>query len=193
MVYPCEFKSHSRHQKRSSFKLDLFHFIFSLTIFSLSRFIKFNAVITFFDILIFIFVCIFSYLIGGISIARLITKKERNGDINTLGSGNPGTMNMARNFGLRMGLLTLVLDMLKAILPCLAAYFIGIYLLPTIPVKIFIFVAGLSVVLGHMFPVFYKFKGGKGIASTIGVFIACESVSDGPWIAVIIMACRSST
>jgi len=120
-------------------------------------------------ILSFILIVLVSYFIGNISFARLLTLKKET-KITELGSGNPGTMNMARNFGLRMGLLTLILDMLKAIIPCLAAYFIGKFYFESISVNIFIFTAGLSVVLGHMFPVFYKFKGGKGIACTLGIF-----------------------
>lgn len=120
-------------------------------------------------VLVFIAIIIISYLIGNISFARLLSKIKHS-DITKLGSGNPGTMNMARNFGFKMGLVTLILDMLKALLPCIAAYFIGIYCFPDITLNIFIFTAGLSVILGHMFPVFYKFKGGKGIACALGVF-----------------------
>ena len=127
-------------------------------------------------ILIFALIIILSYLIGNISVARLLSKLKHS-DITKLGSGNPGTMNMARNFGFLMGILTLVLDMLKAIIPCLIAYLFGLYVLSDIPVKILVFTAGLSVILGHMFPVFYKFKGGKGIACAIGVFTISYPIS----------------
>lgn len=127
-------------------------------------------------ILVVLAIVIVSYLIGNISFARILSKLKHS-DITKLGSGNPGTMNMARNFGVKMGLLTLVLDMLKAIIPCLAAYFVGLYCFPDFPVKIFIFVAGISVILGHMFPVFYKFKGGKGIACALGIFAVPYPIS----------------
>jgi len=84
---------------------------------------------------------------------------------------------MTRNFGFRLGILTLVLDMLKAIIPCLIAYFLGLYVTPDIPVKILIFTTGLSVILGHMYPVFYKFQGGKGIACAMGVFAVAYPIS----------------
>lgn len=127
-------------------------------------------------ILVFTLIIIVSYFIGNISVARLLSKLKHS-DITKLGSGNPGTMNMARNFGFRMGILTLILDMLKAIIPCLIAYFLGLYVITDISVKILVFTAGLSVILGHMFPVFYKFKGGKGIACAMGVFAVSYPIS----------------
>ena len=120
-------------------------------------------------ILSFILIVLISYFIGNISFARLLTRKKET-KITELGSGNPGTMNMARNFGWKLGLLTLILDMLKAIVPCLIAFFVSKYYLQDLPNNLYIYTAGLSVILGHMFPVCYKFKGGKGIACALGVF-----------------------
>ncbi len=111
---------------------------------------------------------IVSYLMGNISVARMITKKDKN-DITKQGSGNPGTMNMLRNYGAKMGFLTLFCDAIKAAIPALISYLV---LFPNDQYLsiIALFASGLSAVLGHMFPVFYGFKGGKGIACTIGVF-----------------------
>lgn len=134
-------------------------------------------------ILVFLAIALGSYLLGNISVARLLSKVIKT-DITKLGSGNPGTINMARNFGWKMGLLTLVLDMLKAIIPCLSAYFIGLYVLPVFTPRTFIFVAGLSVILGHMFPVFYKFKGGKGIACALGVYAVAYPVTLAIFLAI---------
>ena len=119
-------------------------------------------------ILIFSLLIVVGYLFGNISNARIICKFIKS-DITKLGSGNPGTMNMTRNFGWKLGLLTLVLDMLKSIIPCLIAYFVSKYVLGEL-VNIAVFATGISVMLGHIFPVFYKFKGGKGVASALGVF-----------------------
>lgn len=127
-------------------------------------------------ILTFVLITIVSYFIGNISFARLLTRKKEK-SIVELGSGNPGTMNMTRNFGVKLGFLTLILDMLKAIIPCLISYFVGLYLFPNISTNLFIYSAGLSVVLGHMFPVFYKFKGGKGIACTLGIFAVSNPIA----------------
>lgn len=131
-------------------------------------------------ILVFALLVIASYFIGNISVARLISKKKNN-DITKLGSGNPGTMNMARNFGWKMGLLTLVLDMVKAIIPCLAGYFLGKYAFAGVfSINTWVYATGLAVILGHMFPIFYKFKGGKGIACALGVFAVTHPI----WIAI---------
>lgn len=120
---------------------------------------------------------VLSYLFGNISNAVILSKFKKQ-DIRTMGSGNPGTLNMSRNFGFKFGLLTLFLDLLKGMLPTLIGflvfrktYFEGAEFLVADIAK---YALGLSVVLGHIYPVFYKFKGGKGIASTIGVFLACE-------------------
>ena len=120
-----------------------------------------------------------SYLIGSINFAVVISKLKKR-DIRTIGSGNPGTLNMSRNFGLGIGVLTLVLDMLKGAVPTLVAmlvyngyYFEGTTLVVGLFAKV---TCGFFVVLGHVFPIFMKFKGGKGIATTIGVFFVCNWV-----------------
>ena len=108
-----------------------------------------------------------AYLIGNISFAILLSKKK-NQDITKMGSGNPGTMNMLRNFGFKTGILTLALDALKGAAPALAGYLLfgdhGLY------------IAGLAVILGHIYPVFRKFKGGKGVACTLGVFLVANPI-----------------
>ena len=107
---------------------------------------------------------IVAYFFGNISIARIISKKK-NSDVTKLGSGNPGSTNMLRNFGFKIGFLNFILDILKGLIPTLAALLI-------FGSKTYAYVAGLAVILGHIFPVVYKFKGGKGIASMLGVFLA---------------------
>jgi glycerol-3-phosphate acyltransferase PlsY len=118
-------------------------------------------------------------------------------DIRKLGSGNPGTLNMSRNLGLGIGLLTFFLDVLKGALPTLVAYFVTrdrFFKDTVFNVSDFaIFLCGLGVVLGHIYPVFFKFKGGKGIASTIGVFLVCSSVCGWEWAVVAIMAIVAAT
>ncbi len=114
-----------------------------------------------------------SYLVGNINFALIISKLKKS-DIRTHGSGNPGTMNMLRNFGLKLGLLTLVLDVLKGLLPTAAGYYLfrGVISETGFHWAVLTqYIAGLSTVVGHIFPVFLKFKGGKGIASTIGIFM----------------------
>ncbi len=120
------------------------------------------------------------YLIGCFNFARLISGR-RHKDITKMGSGNPGTMNMSREFGLKIGLLTFLCDALKGGIPALISYFIyrKYYFAGTVfAVADFTrYFCGLFVIIGHIFPVTTGFKGGKGIASTLGLFwfgIACE-------------------
>ena len=113
-----------------------------------------------------ILICVVSYFFGNISFARILAGFKKK-DITSSGSGNPGTMNMLRTFGVKAGAITLLLDFLKAVVPCV----IGMLLFKPYGIAdIGIFSAGISVIIGHIYPVVYKFKGGKGIACAIGVF-----------------------
>ena len=141
--------------------------------------------------LYYIILGVISYLIGNISSARIVAK-HNHGDITKHGSGNPGTLNTWRAFGFWAGVITFLLDMLKGVIPTLAVYFVfqGKYF----PNSYFIisdfaiYLCGFCVVMGHIYPIVFKFKGGKGIASTIGVFLVCESVYGIEWAVIIIMA-----
>lgn len=118
-------------------------------------------------IAIYILLVLVSYLIGNLNFAIFITQKKHN-VITKLGSGNPGTMNMFRNFGFKLGLLTLIFDMLKGVTAALLGYFmlgeVGLY------------IAGLSEVIGHIYPIMHHFKGGKGVASSFGIFIVANPI-----------------
>lgn len=121
-----------------------------------------------------------SYFIGNVTWARVIAKLN-NGDITKSGSGNPGTLNTWRAFGFWAGTLTFFLDMLKGVIPALVAYLTFGHL--GCNPEIAMYIAGFSVVLGHIFPVVYKFKGGKGIATSVGVFIVANW-----WVCLIVFA-----
>ncbi len=96
------------------------------------------------------------YLLGSINPAILISKLVYREDIRNFGSGNAGTTNMLRTYGKKAALATFLLDLLKAAVAC----FFGLFMLEMNGLGI----AGLFVVLGHMYPIFEKFKGGKGVA-----------------------------
>lgn len=143
------------------------------------------------DVLLIVILAVGSYLFGNVNWALIISKIKKT-DIRKMGSGNPGTLNMSRNLGLKAGLLTFVLDIMKGCIPTLVAflllnnknfenceYAVGDFA---------VYLCGLLVVLGHIYPAFLKFKGGKGIASSIGVFGVCSSVYGITWLAVFIMA-----
>ncbi|MBO7214994.1 MAG: glycerol-3-phosphate acyltransferase [Clostridia bacterium] len=127
----------------------------------------------------FLLLAIGSYLIGNINFAIIISKFKKR-DIRTLGSGNPGTLNMSRNFGLKIGVLTLLLDIVKGVVPTLVGYLLyndNYFINTTLSIEQVAKVGcGFFAVLGHVFPVFMKFKGGKGIATTIGVFAVCNPI-----------------
>ena len=112
------------------------------------------------EIFLWIVLCVFAYLYGSVNNAVIISVLAKK-DIRKLGSGNPGTMNMFRSLGFWYGLLTLVLDALKGVIPSL----LGSLLLG----KLGLYVCATLSILGHIFPVYYKFRGGKGVATTIGV------------------------
>ncbi len=124
------------------------------------------------EIFKFVLLIIFAYFMGNISVSRIITA-FKNKDITTEGSGNPGTMNMLRNHGAILGVATLLCDALKAAIPAIIGAF---FLFPNNEwlSQIALYGAGFSAVLGHMYPVFYGFKGGKGIACTFGVFMVAN-------------------
>ncbi len=112
-----------------------------------------------------------SYFCGNISIARMIGNSQKT-DVTKLGSGNPGSTNILRNFGFKFGLLNLVLDMLKGAIPTLV---VSLIFNQTLEIKILAtYIAGVSAIIGHIYPVIYGFKGGKGIASMLGVFFVAN-------------------
>lgn len=120
-----------------------------------------------------------AYLFGNINVSIIISH-FKNRDVRNEGSGNPGTMNMLRSFGIKLGILTLILDAVKGAVPALLGWWLlgkgEMFSFGTD--KIGLFIGGISVVLGHIFPVFYKFKGGKGVAASIGVcFVAAPIVA----------------
>ncbi len=106
-----------------------------------------------------------SYLLGAVPVGYLIYKLKSGGDIRNEGSGNVGGTNVTRTAGAFAGVVTVVLDVIKGFIPVLALY----YLFPE-SLILLVFV-GVAAVLGHDFPVYLKFKGGKGISTSFGVII----------------------
>lgn len=115
-------------------------------------------------------VVIISYFCGNISFARIISKSQHD-DITKMGSGNPGSTNILRNYGLKFGVLNLVLDMLKSFIPSLATFYIFGHS------YVMLYIAGISSMLGHIYPVIFGFKGGKGIATMLGMFLASNPIA----------------
>ena len=130
--------------------------------------------------LYYVLLAICSYFIGNITWARIISKLK-HGDITKSGSGNPGTLNTWRTYGFWPGVLTFFLDFVKGVVPTLVAYLTFDNL--GCNSEVAVYVAGLFVVLGHIFPIVFKFKGGKGIATSIGVFLVANW-----WLSLIMFA-----
>ncbi|MBQ2219756.1 MAG: glycerol-3-phosphate 1-O-acyltransferase PlsY [Elusimicrobia bacterium] len=114
---------------------------------------------------------VFAYLCGAIPFGYIIAKIFKHVDIRTVGSGNPGATNVYRTISKPLGILTLFLDMLKGFIP---VYFVKIIN----PEFYWIVIAvALVTIIGHIFTVFLKFKGGKGVATGCGVFLALNPLS----------------
>ncbi|MDD2337991.1 MAG: glycerol-3-phosphate 1-O-acyltransferase PlsY [Geobacteraceae bacterium] len=111
-----------------------------------------------------------SYCIGSIPTGLLLAKAFGGVDIRTQGSGNIGATNVYRTLGRKVGILTLVGDCLKGLLPVLAAKSLHL------PGE-WIALIGIAAFLGHIFPVFLRFKGGKGVATALGVFLATSPLA----------------
>ncbi|MDC3036473.1 glycerol-3-phosphate 1-O-acyltransferase PlsY [Candidatus Pelagibacter sp.] len=106
---------------------------------------------------------IISYLMGSIPFGFILTKIFLKKDIREIGSGNIGATNALRTGNKIIGYTTLVLDILKAIAPVI---YIKIFY------QDFLYIASLCVFLGHVFPIWLKFKGGKGVATYVGILFA---------------------
>jgi len=115
--------------------------------------------------LINIFLILSAYLLGSISAAILVCKVLGLPDPRTGGSGNPGTTNVMRLHGKTAAFLTLTGDVFKGIIPVLLAKVI-------VGSEFIIALSGLAAFLGHIFPIYFKFKGGKGVATLIGILLA---------------------
>ena len=111
----------------------------------------------------YLIVGIASYLMGSIPFGLILTKIFLKKDIRDIGSGNIGATNVLRTGNKLIGYLTLVLDITKAIIPV-------IYVKINFPELIYI--ASLSAFLGHVFPIWLKFKGGKGVATYVGILFS---------------------
>ena len=118
----------------------------------------------------YIIVSLIAYLLGSISFSIIFSKKFAGFDVREKGSGNAGTTNVLRTVGKKAAILTLICDCLKGVLAVLIA-FIASKIMKNLDGSLLVQLAGIFVVLGHTFPVFFKFKGGKGIATSLGVLL----------------------
>ena len=121
----------------------------------------------------YIIIVVIAYLIGSVNFSVIFSKKMAGFDVREKGSGNAGTTNMLRTVGKKAAALTLVCDILKGVISILIAKLIG-NIWNNLDTALLVQLAGLFVVIGHTFPVFFKFKGGKGIATSLGVLLTAN-------------------
>ena len=115
----------------------------------------------------YLVVIVISYLFGSIPFGVLLTKLFLKKDIRNIGSGNIGATNVLRSGNKLVGYSTLLLDILKAILPVIYVKF---------NYPDFIYISSLSVFLGHVFPIWLKFNGGKGVATYVGILFSINLI-----------------
>lgn len=118
----------------------------------------------------YITVAIVAYVIGSINFAVIFSRKFAGFDVREKGSKNAGTTNVLRTVGKRVALLTLVCDILKGVVAILVAI-LAEYMWEGLDVTTLKYIAGFMVILGHTFPIFFEFRGGKGVATAIGVLL----------------------
>lgn len=131
-----------------------------------------------------ILLAVFAYILGSINFAVLFTKLVKKQDIRTLGSGNAGFTNVLRCVGVFPAVMTFVFDFLKAVISVLVARLLVLYMpvegmlsessLKTEYMYYTMLIAGLFCVIGHSFPVFFNFKGGKGVVTTAAMMAVVD-------------------
>lgn len=120
------------------------------------------------NLMIFISIIVLSFFIGSIPFSYIITKVFAKKDIREIGSGNPGATNVVRALNLKFGCIALLLDMLKGAVP--------IYFIKNLSDPVLISLATVAIVFGHNYTPFLKFKGGKGVASSLGIFLVLSPI-----------------
>lgn len=118
----------------------------------------------------YIIIAIIAYLIGSINFSIIISKRMAGFDVREKGSGNAGTTNMLRSVGVKAAVITLLCDILKGVVVILIAILIG-NIVDGLDDALLVQLAGIFVIVGHTFPIFFGFKGGKGIATSLGVLL----------------------
>ncbi|MGO9435999.1 MAG: glycerol-3-phosphate 1-O-acyltransferase PlsY [Terracidiphilus sp.] len=118
-----------------------------------------------------------AYLLGSIPTGYLLVRFFRKQDIRTIGSGNIGATNVMRSGARGLGAVTFLLDVLKGCCAVWLGALLGPLLMPSDPVRSVEALAALCAVLGHMFPVWLHFRGGKGVATGFGVFLVAAPLA----------------
>lgn len=138
------------------------------------------------EFIIAVLTVIVAYLIGSINFAVIFTKKFNNVDVRDFGSGNAGATNVMRVSGSKAGIFTFVADALKGAVAAGLGRVVSYYVLSGSELSVcnaacnpihIAFACSLACMLGHCFPVFFGFRGGKGVATSVGLFYVCCPIS----------------
>lgn len=119
---------------------------------------------------IYILVSVIAYFIGSISFSVILSRKFAGFDVRDKGSKNAGATNVLRTVGTKVAALTLVCDILKGVIAIVIAIIAG-KIWTDVDMEILKYLAGFFAILGHTFPIFFEFRGGKGVATALGVLI----------------------
>ena len=138
---------------------------------------------------VYVLVGLVAYLIGSINFAIIFSKKFAGFDVREKGSKNAGTTNVLRTVGKKAAALTLICDILKGVIAVLLAM-LAAKIWEESDVEVLKYLAGLFAIIGHTFPVYYGFKGGKGVATSLGVLLVVNPQIGGICLvfALVIMA-----
>ena len=120
--------------------------------------------------IVYIIMAIIAYLIGSINFSVILSKKMAGFDVREKGSGNAGSTNMLRSVGKKAAAITLICDILKGVVSIGIAILLG-NVIENMNRELLLQIAGIAVVIGHTFPIFFGFKGGKGVATSLGVIL----------------------
>lgn len=132
------------------------------------------------------------YLLGGIDFAIIVSKRLYKKDVRELGSGNAGMTNILRNFGKKGAVITLVGDVLKGMAAVGLGHLFFFLLAPGLDNYYGAYMAGLAAVIGHMFPAWFGFKGGKGVSVSGGVILALQPLTALILIAVFLVCVKAT-
>ena len=123
-------------------------------------------------IAVYVLVAMVAYMLGSISFSIIFSKKFAGFDVREKGSKNAGSTNVLRTVGKKAAALTLLCDILKGVVAVVIAFLVGIaFEEGQINRPLLVQLAGIFVIIGHTFPVYFKFKGGKGVATSLGVLL----------------------
>ena len=118
----------------------------------------------------YIIMLIIAYAVGSINFSVIISRKMAGFDVRKKGSGNAGSTNVLRTVGIKAAVITLICDILKGVVAILIAVLLG-NIMKDVDKALLVQIAGVMVIVGHTFPIFFEFKGGKGVATALGVLL----------------------